>query len=170
MTPLLKRLEGISAHASSLDGKLRGEINFVREVKLSWADPGAYHDYNATTLADQLTELLRALDAGHRGDVRRAFELEGRVDELVDEPHWEANHRRFDEQLAKSTIIAKSPRGAVKIAASGTLDNFRVKIHPRAISELDAGMLLAEVSSAYVNLGMKFRSTRYGLVKKHLPF
>lgn len=169
MTSLLDRLDRLALLASSPDGNLSARMNFDRHVTFSWDNASSFDGYSAESLAYQVAEVLRAAACGHRAGVRRAFELEGRADELANDTHWDANYRRFEKRLAGTNLVGTSDRKAVVIMAPGTLAAYKARIHPQALSKLNAGDLVIELDSAYQSLLDDYRRKRFELTKEHFP-
>ncbi|MGH8793382.1 MAG: hypothetical protein ACRDXX_12140 [Stackebrandtia sp.] len=168
MTSLVRHLEQLTVTATSPDGKIKVALRDEGRILCGFRGKDDFRAYGAGELSRQLGAMFSSLEEGRRRGVRQAYEASG-WDVEDEAPHWDAQRRRYRAALSGAEVRGRSRGGLVLFKASGDLENCQVKVHPKALEELEADQFLFELHSAYAALRLDRKLKRNELKREHLP-
>lgn len=169
MGALMRNLNRLKVTATSPDGKIKASLDFRERFTCGVADAATFASYDRTALADQLGAVLCSVREALRRGTRMAYEDAGYTVDPAGTAHWDARRRRYHEAVAATVATGKSRNGLIMIRAGGGLDDYRVKLHPKALEQLGMDQFILEVRSAHAKLMEEARTERNRLRREMLP-
>lgn len=162
----VEKLERLTVVVHSPDGNLKATANSERVTRFRFRDGVRLETYDDATLAHQISAVLAALNQGRQRGIEQVRQ---RPPTVPNQPHWDADRRRYHAALDALTVEARSNRGLIRLRARDRLARYQVRIHPQAPGQLDTEQFLTELRSAHVNLLSEHRHERSRLIREHLP-
>ncbi|ADD41850.1 hypothetical protein [Stackebrandtia nassauensis] len=146
---LSDELAKLVVEVTSPDGNIKAKLVAGEQLTVAFR-PGTYARYDERGLEHQLSRLAMLAWTGYR---RGFFEAKGRAEDISAKDaekehlnHWDANTRRYNEEMAQIVARGKSSGNVIRAQAKG-LAFWKVEIRDGTLASMDEATFCAECVS-----------------------
>ncbi|GAA4919750.1 hypothetical protein LX16_4310 [Stackebrandtia albiflava] len=151
MPDFQERLNSLKVTVTSPDNQIKAHLVAGEQLTLAFR-PNTYERYDEDRLSDQLAKLATLAWVGYRRGWKQAkADTRGVPVSEVEEQHWDARYRRYDEDIANLVAQGSSRSGLIQLRSKG-LAYWKVRIAPGTLRQLDEPAFVRETVGAFAAL------------------